>query len=126
MEENKSTEVKNNRKDFMNKCLDGTDTKSDCLFETKGYITFQGWNIKDIEIRIKQELEEYFEKYLINLKIISKKEMAYCCCRYYDGCDAQDEGYSYWIYYKDVWKKGLGKATCYTIEYELSEVLNND
>ncbi len=102
--------------------MDNTHTKSDSLTDTGGEITFKGWNIPNSEKIILEELKEYYEDYdILNFEIINKKEHAYACSKYDEEMDANDEGYSYWIFYEDTYKKGLGKCTTFIIKYILKE-----
>lgn len=106
-----------------NECLDGSETKSYGLDKTGGDITFKGWNIKNPEKIILEELKDYFENdNVLDLKIIGKKEHAYSCNKWCEGSDAKDEGFSYWLKYENNYKKGLGKCTTFTISYNLKEV----
>ena len=101
-------------------CMDNSEIKSYNLTDVGGDISFTSWNIKNSLDIIKKELTEYYEEYkIINLKIISKKEMAYSSARYFEGQDVNDEGFSHFINYCDNWKKGLGKCTTFTISYDL-------
>ena len=41
------------------------------------------------------------------------EEVYYSCQRYFDGADAKESGYTYWIEFHDEYKRGLGKAYMY-------------
>lgn len=103
--------------------MDNFEVKSDELTDSGGTITFKGWDIKNPEDVILEELDEYYdyEQEITGLEIIKKKEHAYAHPRFYEEQDANDEGYAYWIIYEDNWKKGLGKCTTFTIKYILRE-----
>ena len=79
-------------------------------------IEIKCWNLKDddIIVFIDKELQEYGENLKVT-KIIAKEEHGYYCTRYYDGNDAKDKGYRYWILF-DKYRKGFGKCTCYAVE----------
>lgn len=83
-------------------------------------ITLTGWNLKTGENEVAGLLEEDFlsdgEKIII--KKITKREIAYSCSRYCEEQDARDEGFGYWINYSKEWKRGLGKCTVFSIEWE--------
>ena len=102
-----------------NECMDSYETKCECLGETEGDISFKGWNIVGFTRLIKEELEDHFQRDIIDLDIKAIKHMAYSCSRYSDyGDDATEEGYSYWLNYYDTWKRGLGKCTCFKVSYK--------
>lgn len=87
---------------------------------TPDEIILVGWDLKDVDSELLVFLEEDFlcEDEKIIIKKITKKEIAYSCSRFCDEEDAHDEGYSYWIHYHDTWKRGLGKCTVFSIEWE--------
>ena len=113
-----------------NQCLDSLETKSEELGDKGGDITFKGWDIKNPEKVIKEELEEYFEENdIIDFEIKCKREHAFSCPRFFEEEDAKDSGYNYWLEFEDTWKKGLGKCTTFTIKYNLinkEEKKNNE
>ena len=76
----------------------------------------KGWNLNDeaVLIFIDKELYEYGENLKVE-NIVAKEEHGYYCTRYYDGSDAKDEGFGFWIFF-DEYKKGFGKSTNYRVK----------
>ena len=111
-----------------NQCMDNSEVKSDEITDTGGTITFQGWNISKPKEIILEELEEYYngDYQIKDFVIIKKKEHAFQCNRFAEGEDAKDNGYSYWLEYDDIWKKGLGKCTTFTVKYRLIKIEHGD
>ncbi|GAJ15068.1 unnamed protein product [marine sediment metagenome] len=91
-------------------CIDSFETKQEDLKEDGGIIKLKGWNIRNPNNTIIAELQEHLEKNIINFQIVEWQEMAYSCSRYYDGSDAQDEGFAFWVFFYKKWKRGLGKS----------------
>ena len=80
----------------------------------------KGWNHP---IEFEKYVKEWFkEEGEYEVKIIKKKETAFYTTRYFDGQDARDEGYNYWIEFVGAWKKGYGKCTIYTVKKIVSRV----
>ena len=97
--------------------------KRQSLNKEDGEITFQGWNIKNPLLLISAELENYFEdENISDLEIIETKEMAFSCSRYFEGSDAKDEGFVYWLFYHDTWRKGFGKCTNFKIKFKRTSI----
>ena len=88
-----------------------------------GGITFKQWGHgENAEKYIAELLEDLFDG-KVDFKIIKVTEQAYSCDRFYDGNDAKEEGYGYWINYSLNWKKGLGKCTTYGVHVENKKVV---
>lgn len=109
--------------------IDGSECLSDAIYDsfTKkgGYFHIRGHDLEDEKsiASIKEAIEDSEE---CDIKIIrfEKKEQAFSCFRYFEGQDAKDEGYGYWVDYSYEWKKGLGKCTEYRVFCEkVKEVL---
>ncbi len=82
-------------------------------------IVLSGWDLKDGAKEVMTVLKEYigYEEKLI-IKSLKKEEIAYALTRFYEEQDARDEGFNYWILYRDEWKRGLGKCTKFIVEWE--------
>ncbi|HYR88234.1 MAG TPA: hypothetical protein VE422_29410 [Terriglobia bacterium] len=82
----------------------------------------KGWkypeSVKDF---ITEEFRDWHENDEITIAIIEKKEEAFTCSRYFEGADAKDEGYAFWLNYHNTWKPGRGRCTAYTIKVMRSD-----
>jgi hypothetical protein len=84
-------------------------------FQIKGH----SLNDDDAIVFINSELFDEGENLEVK-KIIKKEEIAYTTARFFEGQDAKDEGFKYWIdffSFKD-YKKGHGKCTNYIVELQ--------
>lgn len=102
-----------------NQCMDCFEVKQDCIHPIHADITFKGWDIKNPLDLIKEEVEDFLETEIKDLKIIESKEIAYSSPRFCEGHDARDEGYSSWLNYHTTWKIGLGKCTSFKVTYSV-------
>lgn len=90
----------------------------DMCNDSEYYFPIKGHNLKDEEVisYINKELsDEEFE--LIVDKIIAKDETCYTVSRFYEGEEAKDSGFNYWVEFHKIeeYKKGFGKSTSYTL-----------
>lgn len=80
-------------------------------------ISVKGWNNPTdwFEKYIIPELEEYFIEEYLKFILIEIEEVGYSTSRYFEGEDAKESGYGCWLNFEK-YRKGLGKATIYTIK----------
>lgn len=96
--------------------LESWSSITDCKFNDEMKVPVKGWNLPDRFVDIvKTELEDW-EGEDLTIEVVKKKEMAYSCARYFEGRDAKDDGFSFYINYHENWKTGRGKVTIYTIK----------
>lgn len=80
------------------------------------WIHYKGHNIpKDVLLK---ELHEDWDGYIFwdedcedIIEILDTKEDYYYCTRYFEGDDAKDHGFNFWIEFRDNPKKTYGKST---------------
>lgn len=92
----------------------------------KPEFTLQGWNLheKGILNLVQQELSELIsEDKKVIIKKIEIKEIAYSCSKYFEGEDANDEGYTFWWIWHENYKRGRGKCTKIKVTWDSSQNL---
>jgi hypothetical protein len=79
-------------------------------------VSVKGWNHpKDwFEKFIIPELTEYYSE-PTTFRLMVTMETGYTSSRYFEGEDANEAGFSTWLNFEK-YRKGLGKATIYTIQ----------
>lgn len=96
--------------------LQSMTTVDEYSYNNRYYIYLKGWNLpEDFKQGILQEFREHMDDETIELNFLQIEEEAFTCSRYFEGQDAKDEGYSFWVDFCKTWKPGFGKCTCYTI-----------
>ena len=83
-------------------------------------MSLKGWNLdtkKCLEVMNEIITDEFSQedsdKY--EIEILNKTEMGFSCSRFFEGQEASDEGYGFWLEYHKEYKRGLGKCTVFDI-----------